>query len=138
MPVLMITPDMRAETLLGATGCAAGSQMCNGIMPVFTPKPNRKKQKHQVPLAGRHLVPERVKALEAITAGHLEQEQKSQDEAAGADVGHDEEQDAGVAGFLVFMLEADQAIGGERHDFPGDQEEERVVSQEDQRGGQQQ
>ena len=68
-----------------------------------------------------------MEAFEAITAGHLEQEQKSQDEAAGADVGHDEEQHASVAGFLLFMLKADQAIGGERHNLPGDEEEERVV-----------
>ena len=36
----MITiPDISAETLLGATGWASGSQMCSGTMPAFTPKP---------------------------------------------------------------------------------------------------
>lgn len=36
-----MTPDMRAETLLGAEGCAFGSQMCMGTRPTLVPKPTR-------------------------------------------------------------------------------------------------
>src|ERR1019366_3704157 len=43
MPVLTTIPDISAETLLGATGWAAGSQICRGTMPAFTPKPKRNK-----------------------------------------------------------------------------------------------
>ena len=39
MPVLIITPDMRAETCDGAAGCALGSQMCRGIIPALMPNP---------------------------------------------------------------------------------------------------
>jgi hypothetical protein len=38
-PVLIITPDMSAETFDGAAGCASGSQMCRGMMPALMPKP---------------------------------------------------------------------------------------------------
>ena len=125
---------MRAETLLGATGCAAGSQMCSGTMPALTPKPNRKSRKASVaPDPAGMVLPQCVKAVEAITRRPPgKSKQETQDEAAGADVRHHEVEHAGVAGFLLFMLEADQAISGERHDLPGDQEEERVVGQENQ------
>ena len=44
MPILIATPDMMAETWLGAFACADGSQMCNGNMPAFTPNPNKASQ----------------------------------------------------------------------------------------------
>ncbi len=34
-----MTPDISAETCEGAAGCAPGSQMWNGMMPAFAPKP---------------------------------------------------------------------------------------------------
>ena len=42
MPVLIITPDISAETCDGAAGCASGSQTCIGKSPAFMPKPARK------------------------------------------------------------------------------------------------
>ena len=48
----MSTPDMKAETLLGATGCAAGSQMWNGTMPALMPKPTRNSRKAASRLPG--------------------------------------------------------------------------------------
>ena len=39
MPVLIITPDISAETWLGAAGCASGSQTCSGTNPALVPKP---------------------------------------------------------------------------------------------------
>ena len=57
MPVLMSTPDMSAETLLGATGCAAGSQMCSGTMPALTPKPKRKSKNAAFRAPGDILLP---------------------------------------------------------------------------------
>ena len=39
MPVLIITPDMSAETWDGAAGCASGSQTWNGTSPALVPKP---------------------------------------------------------------------------------------------------
>ena len=44
MPILMATPDMMAETWLGALACADGSQMCSGKKPAFMPKPNSASQ----------------------------------------------------------------------------------------------
>ncbi len=42
---LSITPDMRAETLLGAEGWALGSQMCIGTSPALVPKPTNARMK---------------------------------------------------------------------------------------------
>ena len=39
MAVLIMTPDMSAETWDGAAGCASGNQTCNGMIPAFVPKP---------------------------------------------------------------------------------------------------
>ena len=39
MPVLIITPDITADTGLGAAGCASGNQPWSGIRPAFNPKP---------------------------------------------------------------------------------------------------
>ena len=48
MPILIITPDMIAETWLGALAWAPGSQTCKGMMPAFKPKPTRAKTKMAV------------------------------------------------------------------------------------------
>ena len=48
MPILIITPDITAETWLGAAGCASGSQMCTGQNPAFVPKPASASQKQIV------------------------------------------------------------------------------------------
>jgi hypothetical protein len=39
MPVLTITPDMTAETWLGAAGWASGSHTCSGMNPALVPNP---------------------------------------------------------------------------------------------------
>ena len=36
---LSITPDMSADTWLGAAGCAFGSQTCRGTTPALVPNP---------------------------------------------------------------------------------------------------
>ena len=35
----MTSPERKAEPSAGATGCAAGSQMCNGASPALNPNP---------------------------------------------------------------------------------------------------
>ena len=85
----------------------------------------QEQQERRVALAGRHLRAERVEAVEAVIARRLEQQQKAEDDAAGVDVRHDEVEHAGVARLRLLVLEAHQAIGRQRHDFPGDEEEDR-------------
>ena len=41
MPVLISTPDMKAEMLVGAAGWASGSHTWRGMMPAFTPNPRK-------------------------------------------------------------------------------------------------
>ena len=66
------------------------------------------------------------------------QNQKGDQQKPRARVGHDQEQNPGLAGLLLLVFEADQAIGGKRHHLPGDQEEERVRRREDERQTEQQ
>ena len=98
----------------------------------------QEQQKRGVAPARGHLFAQRVETVEAVAARGLEQQQEAEDEAARADVRHDEVEHAGVARFVLLVLEADQAIGRQRHDFPGDQKEERVGRREHQRRRQQQ
>ena len=42
MPVLMRTPDISAEILVGAAGCASGNQTWSGTIPALTPNPMKK------------------------------------------------------------------------------------------------
>ena len=39
-PALIMAPDSRAETWLGAAGWASGSQTCRGASPALAPKPS--------------------------------------------------------------------------------------------------
>ena len=52
MPSLTITPDISAETWLGAAGCARGSQTCSGTRPAFEPKPTSARTKTAFRVAG--------------------------------------------------------------------------------------
>ena len=51
-PSLIITPDINAETWLGAAGCACGSQTCSGITPAFDPKPMPSRTKTRSRVSG--------------------------------------------------------------------------------------
>ena len=99
---------------------------------------DEEKQKRRVALVGRHFVAKGVKRVKAVAARRLEQQQETKNEAARADVRHDEVKHAGVARLFLFVLEAHEAVGRQRHDFPGDEEKEGVVGEEHQRRGQQQ
>ncbi len=49
MPILITTPDMTAETWLGAEACADGSHECNGITPALMPNARSASRKSAVP-----------------------------------------------------------------------------------------
>ena len=49
-------PDMRADTLDGASGCALGSQPCSGMIPALAPKPKKASTKHTDATAGLNCV----------------------------------------------------------------------------------
>ena len=55
MPILMITPDMMADTWLGAIAWALGSQTCSGMMPAFRPNPTSASTKIAVAIPGDKL-----------------------------------------------------------------------------------
>src|SRR6266705_1666566 len=73
-----------------------------------------------------------MKMSETVISGALKQQQKAKDEAAGADVRHNEIEDTRAARFFLLVFETDEAVCRESHDFPGDQEEKGVVSEKHQ------
>src|ERR1017187_1826690 len=79
-----------------------------------------------------------MKAVKVVTAGRLEQQKESENQTTRADVRHDEKKHAGVPRFNLLVLEADEAIRRQRHDFPRDEKKEGVARQKDHRRGQQQ
>src|SRR5438105_11564090 len=87
----------------------------------FNPETGQEQDKGRVAFAGRHLSPDILETVEAVIAGGLKKEKKAEDEAARVDVRHDEVEDARLARLRFFMLEADEAVGRQRHDFPGDE-----------------
>src|ERR1035441_8735852 len=79
-----------------------------------------------------------MEAVKVVTAGGLEQQQKSENQTTRADVRHDEKKHAGVPRFHLFVLETDEAIRRQRHDFPCDEKKEGVARQKNHGRGQQQ
>ncbi len=57
MPSLTIAADIKAETWLGAAGCARGSQTCSGAMPAFEPNANSASAKTADAAAGEAAAP---------------------------------------------------------------------------------
>src|SRR5260370_34044294 len=67
MPILITTLDRIAETWLGATGWAIGSQTCSGIIPDFAPKPKSASINTEFREAGEsNAAPARMEANEDV------------------------------------------------------------------------
>ena len=64
MPVLIITPDISAETWLGAAGWASGSQTWNGMTPALVPKPTSASRKQTLAASGERPRPSASKSSE--------------------------------------------------------------------------
>src|ERR1700693_891391 len=73
-----------------------------------------------------------MEGLKAQVAAGGAQHEESQQQKPRARMGHDEEQNPGLASLPFPMFKANQTISRERHHLPGDQEEECVRSREDQ------
>src|SRR5438876_5656761 len=94
------------------------------------PESGEEKQKRRIAPSGGHSFTERVKADEAVAARRLKEQEKAEDDAAGADVRHDEVKHTGMASFRLFVLEGDQEVSGHRHQLPGHEKKESVVRDE--------
>ena len=130
---------MSAETLLGATGCASGSQMCSGTMPAFTPNPAKNSRKTAPCSAGRKLRCQQMEAGEIHAAGERAPaagRRSSSMTVPACDMMRYTTAALRVSAFSCSKRH--QAEGRNRHHFPGGQEEERVRRREDQGQAQQQ
>ena len=70
-------PDMSAETLLGATGWASGSQMWSGTMPAFTPNPAKNSRKTAPCSAGGSLDASRWKLPKSVLPAKADSSRKA-------------------------------------------------------------
>src|SRR6266700_2552072 len=94
----------------------------------FAPKANQGTQKNQIacPSAestGPHA--ERIKG-EILPSG-CKQEQKRAEQKRRTDMGYNQVKQARSAYVVSFMLKTDQEIAGQRHAFPGQQEQIGIV-----------
>jgi len=72
---------------------------------------DEKEDERRIARAVGHFVAERMEADKTVVAGRPEQQEKPEHDAARTDVRHDEVEHTGVTGLLLFVLEADEAIG---------------------------
>ena len=131
MPVLMSTPDMSAEMLLGAAGCASGSQTWSGMMPALTPKPTKKSTKSSVARRRADASAPASSASKRQRAGRrTPARRKPAIRQPGADVRHDEVEKGRAPAVAVLVLGGHQRGVGERHQLPREQERDRVGRRE--------
>jgi hypothetical protein len=124
MPILIVRPDRRAETWLGALACAEGSQTWRGNRPAFTPKPNRASQKSGASSGRSRSGPSSHEPVCAASSGE-KGEEASVRGVRGAEV-----EPAGGADGVTLAIQRDEKIGAEREELPRDEEVEAVGGHE--------
>ena len=133
MPVLSSTPDMSAETWLGAAAWAPGSQKWSGTRPAFRPKPKSASPKTH-PASGAP--PSRPgHGGELVGAGQAAEQGEEREERQVAGVGRGQVDEGGALDLALLVLGEDQQEAGQRHHLPGRQEEHGVGGDADQRHG---
>jgi hypothetical protein len=124
MPILIITPDITAETWLGQPEvhrpeAGLGAEADQG--------------EHEAQRAARGAGARQVGKGKA--AGRAREQREQGEEHQHADVRGDEVRRAGAAHAVPLALECDQEEGGDRHHLPGEQEADAVARQHHPRHG---
>jgi len=116
---LVITPDISAETWLGAAGWASGSQTGLGACA-------QQGQGHHGGGggSGRRMGADAGKVVDAPSSRH---QAEGRQQAEGAEGGHDQIDGSGMAAFLALMVRQHQQPGGQGHELPGHQKNESVI-----------
>ena len=91
-----------------------------------------------MPLERRKLCPQEMEVFKSKTSGRLIEQQVAKDQTAGPNVRHHKEQNAGLPGLGLLVLEADEHKRGQGHHFPHHQKKDRVAGAKHQCVGQQQ
>ena len=137
MPVLMMHAGHQRRHVAGRDRMRRRQPDVQGHDARLDAKAEQEKQKRGITVFRRHSFAERVEAVEAVPSRILEQQQEAQNQTARADMRHDEKENARLARLRLFMLKTNEAEGGQRHQFPGDEEDPDVGRHEEQRRGQQ-
>ena len=109
MPVLSRTPDMSAETWLGAAAWAPGSQKWSGTSPALSPKPSRARAKIQPAIAAPPVEPRHGRELERPGHPAEEREEREEREVPGVGGGQVDERGALRLGLLVLGEDEQEA-----------------------------
>ena len=136
MPSLIITPDMSAETWLGAAGCARGSQTWSGMMPAFEPNPIRASSEDRVPRCRRRGRGGRAEVGEVERGRVRAQAAGTREQEGQADLGHAEIPAGGPHRLRLVALRQDEEVGRQRHALPHEQERHHVVGERHEAHGQ--
>ena len=104
-----------------------------GNDPGLCPEADQGCEKRHAPRRLRERLGQVSERLKRKASSLLVEHQERHDDEGCADVRHDEIEEPGVAGVRFLMLCDDEKVGHQRHDLPGDQEEESVVGQDHQR-----
>ncbi len=105
--------------------------------PGFRPETDQCGEKDQGPHPFWQGLLRMTKGFKRERPGRLKQDQIGQDHKGGAHVRHDQVEEAGVADVRLLVLRDDQEVGDQRHQLPGNEEEESVVGDDHERHGEQ-
>ena len=125
MPILMMTPDMMAETWLGAIAWALGSQMWSGMTPALSPKPAKARTKMAVATPGVRPSGRSGSSVKEPLAAWSSANSPNRQRVAVCVA--DQVKVAGVADLPFFVLGRDQEEGRKRHDLPTEEEQDAVA-----------
>ena len=105
MPRLTITADSSAETLVGATGWASGSQLLTGTRPALTAKPKKDSRNtaQPMPRAERRRRPRAACEIERAAGAGDEDERDRDGDRAG--LAHGQHHEAGLRAFFVLVID---------------------------------
>lgn len=129
MPILIMPPDMRADTLDGASGCAWGSQECSGMIPGLRAKSEEREDEARGGDGGSKVMRTEITEAEG-TAHAVGHEQEARHDENEAHVRDDEVEPTAPNGVLV-LLDNDKEVARKGHELKGDQEPEHVVGDGD-------
>ena len=128
-----MTPDISAETWLGAAGCARGSQTWSGTTPALVAKPAERQEEQRRSRRAVEVARRRAQGREVERPGPLGQGQERDEEQGRPSVGHHHVEQPRARVLAIPVVGDDEDVAGERHAFPAEEEGQRVAGAADER-----
>jgi hypothetical protein len=127
MATLVITPLIKAETWLGAAGCASGSQTWRGTSPAFGAGADESEDQDD----GGKRAAAGADVGKSVTARPTREQSKGQQQRQRAEAGHQDVNIGRLPMVWIMMVREHERPGGDGHQLPGKQEAETIVGKHD-------